>query len=147
MPTSELTDLPEVLDQAFDRKAWHGINLKGSVKGVSAELAAWRPDSRAHNIWEIIVHAAYWKHIVRQRLLGVRAGAFPHKGANCFVLPGRSGRAAWNAAWKEDVRLLTETHRALREVITEVTPSELDLRVSGPWTRRQTTNGIASHDL
>ncbi len=147
MPAFELTDVLEVLDQAFDCKAWHGINLKSSVKGVSAEWAAWRPDPRAHNIWEIIVHAAYWKHIVRQRLLGVRAGVFPHKGTHWFVRPGRTSRAAWDAAWKEDVRLLKETHRALRELIAELTPSELELRVSGTWTRRQTIIGIASHDL
>jgi hypothetical protein len=46
-------------DEAFDRKSWHGTNLRGSLRGMSARAAAWRPGPRRHNAWEIAVHTAY----------------------------------------------------------------------------------------
>ncbi|HJS59272.1 MAG TPA: hypothetical protein VKA01_14315 [Vicinamibacteria bacterium] len=58
-PTEILLGL---LDEAFDKKAWHGTNLRGSVRGLDARTAAWRPGPRRHNIWELAVHAAYWKY-------------------------------------------------------------------------------------
>ena len=48
-----------LLDEAFDKLSWHGPNLRGAIRGVSAEEAAWRPQSRARNIWELTLHAAY----------------------------------------------------------------------------------------
>ena len=57
-----------LLDEAFERKSWHGTNLRGSLRGLPAKQAAWRPGPRRHNIWEIAVHAAYWKYAVRRRL-------------------------------------------------------------------------------
>ena len=31
---------------------------------------SWRPGEGLHNIWEIVVHAAYWKYVVWRRLTG-----------------------------------------------------------------------------
>ncbi len=41
-----------LLDEAFDHKAWHGTNLRGSLRGLSARAAAWRPAAGRHNVWE-----------------------------------------------------------------------------------------------
>jgi hypothetical protein len=46
-------ELLAFLDQAYDRRAWHGPNLRGSLRRVSAEHAAWRSCPARHNIWEI----------------------------------------------------------------------------------------------
>src|SRR5437899_12362197 len=54
-----------LLDEAYERKTWHGPNLKQSLKGVSMVEAAWRPGPGRHNIWEVALHAAYWKYTVR----------------------------------------------------------------------------------
>src|SRR5437879_1186142 len=32
-----------LLDEAFDKRSWHGPNLRGAIRGVTAEQAAWRP--------------------------------------------------------------------------------------------------------
>ena len=61
--------LLEILDQAFDRKGWHGTTLRGALRGMTAEAALWRPAPGRHNIWELAVHAAYWKYVVRRRLV------------------------------------------------------------------------------
>jgi len=34
----ELITLNKMIDQAFDHKSWHGTNLKGSIKGITASL-------------------------------------------------------------------------------------------------------------
>ena len=51
-----------LLDEAFDRRSWHGTNLRGSIRGLPRSTAAWRPAPDRHNIWELVVHAAYWKY-------------------------------------------------------------------------------------
>ena len=51
--------LLELLDEAFDKKSWHGPNLRGAIRGIDAAQAAWRPAGDRHNIWELTLHAAY----------------------------------------------------------------------------------------
>ena len=98
----------QVLDQAYKRGAWHGPNLRQSLRGVSAKTAAWRPAPARHNIWEIAVHAAYWKYAVRRRLRGEKRGSFALKGSNWFKRPAELSEKAWRA----DLRMLKAEHRA-----------------------------------
>ncbi len=105
--------LLEILTQSYDRKAWHGPNLRSSLRGVSPELAAWRPAPGRHNIWEIAVHAAYWKYRVRRRLSGDKRGAFALKGSNWFKRPVELSAKAWRA----DLALLDSEHRKLRRAL------------------------------
>ena len=87
MAVSPVDLLVRLLDQAYERRSWHGPNLRGSVRGVSAAVAAHRPAEGRHNIWEVALHAAYWKYVVRRRLLGEKRGSFPLKGSNWFPRP------------------------------------------------------------
>ena len=135
-----------LLDEAFDRKSWHGTNLRGSVRGLGARQAAWRPGPRRHNIWEIVVHAAYWKYAARRRLTGEKRGSFALPGSNWFLRPGAGGEAAWHA----DVALLVDEHRRLRAVVNAL--DERSLRNVAAGAAGRTTNlalirGIAAHDL
>lgn len=104
-----------LFDEAFSKKAWHGPNLWQSLKGVSAEQAAWRPAPHRHNIWEETLHAAYWKYAVRRRLEGGRRGGFAFKGSNFFPRPEPDKLN--EAAWKEDKELLQQEHEELREIM------------------------------
>jgi hypothetical protein len=127
-----------MVDQAFDRKSWHGTNLKGSIRGLTAVDAAWRPASGRHNIWEIVVHAAYWKYVVQRRLVSGKRGSFPVKGSNWFRRP--LDEISDEAAWRADVALLTEMHQKLKAAIADSSPKALarNLRL---------ITGIAAHDL
>src|ERR1700692_3105880 len=100
-----------LLDEGFSRKTWHGPNLVQSLKGISAQQAAWRPAPGRHNIWEVALHAAYWKYAVRRRIEGGKHGSFVLKGSNFFVRP--EGNAT-EKAWKADRELLAKEHQALR---------------------------------
>lgn len=74
--------LARIIEEGYRRKAWQGPNLKGSLRLVTSADAAWRPGPGRHNIWEIAVHAAYWKYAVRRKILGERPGSFALKGSN-----------------------------------------------------------------
>src|SRR5438067_1230647 len=109
MARSEIDVLLDLLDRAYDHKSWHGPNLRGSIRKVELATAAWRPAAGRRNIWEIVVHAAYWKYIVRRRLLGEKRGSFPLKGSNWF----QRSLDATPEAWAEDLALLEQTHLTL----------------------------------
>ena len=146
MPNVEIALLLEMIDQAFDHRSWHGTNLKGSIKGVTAREAMWRPGKDRHNVWELVVHAAYWKYIVRRRILNEKRGSFPLKGSNWFPRPERGERS--DGAWKADVKLLIDTHKTLRAAVTELSLKDLEARPRGSkFTTRALVVGIASHDL
>ncbi|MDQ2870353.1 MAG: DinB family protein, partial [Acidobacteriota bacterium] len=89
-----------LIDEAYDRRAWHGPNLRGSLRGLSAADAAWRPRSGRHSIRELVVHAAYWKYVVRRRIAGGKRGSFRLEGSNWIERPDSE------ASWKEDLALL-----------------------------------------
>ena len=107
-----------LLDEAYEKKTWHGPNLKQSLKGVSAKQAAKRPGPGRHNIWEVMLHTAYWKYAVRRRIEGGKRGSFVLKGSNFFARPEK-GKAT-EAAWRADKRLLEREHRALRATVAKV---------------------------
>ena len=110
---SETGLLIELLDEAYDKKSWHGPNLRGSIRGVTAEQAAWRPAPKRHNIWELTLHAAYWKYVIRRRITGEKRGSFALPGSNFFERPIE----LTEAAWKNDVRILEAEHDALRDAV------------------------------
>lgn len=146
MPNAEIAALLEMLDQAFDHRAWHGTNLKGALRGVTAQEAARRPGKHRHNIWELAVHAAYWKYTVRRRILSEKRGSFPLKGSNWFARP-EPGKAT-EAAWKTDVALLIETHQSLRAAVAGLSPKDLDATPRGSrFSMRALVVGVAAHDL
>src|SRR5712691_6604009 len=108
--------LLDLLDEAFDKKSWHGPNLRSSIRGVTAEQAAWRPRPGGHNIWELTLHAAYWKYVVRRRITGDKRGSFIVPGSNFFPRPVKLTEAAWRA----DVEILAAEHKKLRDVVASL---------------------------
>src|SRR5258708_26444247 len=110
-----------LLDEAYEEKTWHGPNLKQSIKGVTARDAAWRPGPGRHNIWEVMLHAAYWKYAVRRRIEGGKRGSFVLKGSNFFTRPEKS--KGNEAAWSADKQLLERQHRALFATVAKLLPT------------------------
>jgi len=109
-----------LLDEAYEKRAWHGANLRGSLRGISAEQAVWRPEFERHNIQELAMHCAYWKYAVRRKLTGEKRGSFARKGSNWFLAEEPDEKQ-----WREDLKLLSAEHRALREAVEEVPPQRL----------------------
>ena len=146
MSQPQISLLLSLIDQAFDHQSWHGTNLRGSIRGINSEVAAWRPSPGRHNIWELTVHAAYWKYAVLRRLRGEKRGSFALKGSNWFERPLESGND--EAAWKGDVALLVQTHKALREALAVLSDKDLPIVPAGSKvSNAKLITGIASHDL
>ena len=144
MSHPEIESLLDLLDQAFDRKAWHGPNLLGALRGLTAAAASYRPSKRRHSCWELAVHAAYWKYAVRRRITGEKRGSFPLEGSNWFPSPARADARAWRSV----LALLREQHRLLRAVIARFPAAKLGRRGwRSKWTNEEHIYGIASHDL
>jgi uncharacterized damage-inducible protein DinB len=141
-PDKEL--LVSILDQAFNKSAWHGTNLYGSINRLSLEQLLWKPASGRHNIWEIVLHTAYWKYAVWRRLTDGTRGGFPRSPGDWPNLP----ESLSIKNWRQDRNLLLKQHNSLRQAILDCPRSRL---ISGPpkskWTFMQLIYGIASHDL
>ena len=130
------------LDQASHGRSWHGTNLRGSIRGLSAEEVVWRAQPGRHSIQEIVVHAAYWKYAARRRLTGEKRGSFALKGSNWF--PRQAGD---DDMWRADVRLLEECHHSLRAAVAALSPVSLERTVGGSLTALSLVSGIIAHDL
>lgn len=146
MPRSDrrIALLLEMLDQAFDHRAWHGPTLAGALRGVPWRLALQRPRRGRHSIWELALHAAYWKFVVRRRLTRDPDLEFPRGPANWPSVP----RHPDARSWRRDLALLRHEHRLLREVIARFPAGRLGRRGwRSRWSNLQHIYGIASHDL
>jgi uncharacterized damage-inducible protein DinB len=140
---SPIDVLLRLIDQGYDRKAWHGPNLRGAIRRVSPEAAAWRPAEGRRCIAEIVVHAAYWKYTVRRRLLGEKRGSFPLKGSNWFPR-----RVVTAASWADDVMLLEEMHWSMRAAVANLSSADLEMKSAGSkFSNLDLIAGIAAHDV
>lgn len=135
--------LLRALDESHSKNAWHGPNLKVALKGLTPEEAAWRPNPERHNIWEILLHTAYWTHIVSRRVTG-EASSFPEKGKDWFPRP----RELSESALQEDLALLEAQHRHLREIVQDLPATALLEPVkTGKGTVFDNALGIAFHHV
>jgi uncharacterized damage-inducible protein DinB len=138
-----IAELLHLLDEAYNRRSWHGTNLRGSIRGLTADQAGWRGGNK-HSIADIVVHCAYWKYSVRRRLRGEKRGSFALKGSNWFELPEPLDASAW----RRYVGLLETEHRALRAAIAELPPRELDdAPAGGKSSNRSIIHGVVLHDV
>ena len=133
-----------LIDTAYDRASWHGPNLRGSLRGVTPTQAAWRPAANRHNVWELVVHAAYWKYVAWRRLTAAKRGSFALDGSNWLSRPQQFSVGAWKA----DLQLLDDAHRTLRDVVAELRPADLAGKPKGSKASNLAlVTGIAAHDL
>ena len=123
------------MGQAYDKKAWHGTTLRGSLRGITYKEAMWRPSPKHHSIWELVKHCAYWKYVVRRKLTGEKRGSFELNGSNWF----RQDSGANEATWKRDIALLQKEHNNLMKTVASLKSEKIK--------RMDMIYGIASHDL
>ena len=139
-----VTFMLQMIDEAYNRKTWHGTNFRGSLMRVTPEMAAWRPGKNRHNIWEEVIHVAYYKYVLWRRMSGQKKGIFPYKPGkgwgDWFVRPDRiSGKS-----WKADLAILKEYHEQLRDFIAGLNPSNQ----KGDWGKiKVRVIGAAYHDV
>jgi hypothetical protein len=81
---------------------------------------------------------------LRRRLLNEKRGSFPLKGSNFFKRPIE----LTESAWKNDLRLLDDTHRSLREAVANFPPSKLNAKSpNSKYPNIFVIYGVANHDI
>ena len=134
--------LVDHLDRAYRGPSWHGTALRGTLRGLTPSQALARPAPGRNSIWNLLLHAAYWKYVVRRKLTGEARGTFPRDGANFPHLPEPANAAAWRA----DQALLDEQHALLRDAVLAIDPGTLATK-RGSWRLVDYALGAAAHDL
>lgn len=129
-----------LLDQCFDKQAWHGPHLKASIRGVDAKQALWRPQPKRHSIAEQVLHTAYWKYAVRRRLRGDKRGSFPLKGSNWFAVTAGLSQPTWD----QHRDLLDQQHKLLRQAVIDLSNRK---RASLTEQQQRLISGVAAHDV
>ncbi|MCO6459309.1 MAG: DinB family protein [Pirellulaceae bacterium] len=142
---AELQLLLRMLDDAFRGPSWHGPALRGSLRGLTSGQAVARPQSGRHNIWEQMLHAAYWKYTVHRRLRGEQRGSFPLAGSNWFERADASDASGW----RRELALLDSMHEQLRTAVAALPEERLREPIgrSGKLNHEQLIRGIALHDI
>jgi hypothetical protein len=127
--------LIRVLEEAYQRHAWHGPNLRSALRGLTPNQAFWRPDGERHSAWELMLHCAYWKHSVWRRLTGARRAPFSLQGRNFFAVTAPTARA-----WRDDLALLGESHTTLLAAVAKLPAATLAKK-------SRIVYGVAMHDV
>ncbi len=126
-------------------KLWHGgATVLGALRGVTPEVAAWKPDPDRHSIWGLALHIAYWNYAVRRRITGERSGGFPRSPSN---FPAVSDPPT-PAAWKQDRDLVRGCHESLVQALEAFDASRLDEHAGADTktTYADLITGIVLHD-
>ena len=133
--------LVDNLDRAYRGRSWHGTSLRGTLRGLLPDVALWRPAAGRNRVWDYLLHAAYWKYVVRKKLAPA-SEKFPRPGSNFPKLPEPPDAAAL----AQDLVLLDEQHELLRAAVTALRPAVLTEK-RGSWRVVDYVMGAAAHDL
>jgi DinB family protein len=149
-PISRL--LTENVQPRAGRGGWHGGPTPlGAVRGVRARQARWAPARGRKSVWQLTLHAAYWKYAVRRLLESAldtdssdATSRFPRSPSNWPTVPATAGEREWRA----DVALLRDEHQRLIEVIAQVPVARYGRKPprGKRWTLGELIVGIAQHD-
>lgn len=145
---SEINRITEQLQRAFEKDSWSGPALQEVLSAVTAESAAARPIANAHTIWEIVLHIAGWKDVVRRRLEGEPV-RLPVEGD----WPAVTDTSA--AAWQKTLSKLAQRQEALMKTVRGLTEARLaDILITeqsretgGGVSCYITLHGVVQHDL
>lgn len=130
------------LEQAFERRAWHGTTLLGAIHTLSPQDVAWRPAPERHSIHELVVHAAYWKYRVWRHLTDDSESRFEEAGADWFARHEEDA-----ARWGDDVGRLKAWHARVVAAARLFDPARLGEEAYDGYTYEDLLRGIAAHDL
>lgn len=136
--------LLDMLDEAFDREAWHGPNLIGTIGTLSLEQVSLVSPYEGYSAWQVALHCAYWKWETRKSLSPAQIGEFSRAPKDWPQLPD----AKTAETWRKDLELLLEEHRLLREAVSALSEGQLlTVQEGNRHPHAKSIYAIASHDV
>lgn len=121
-----------------------GPSLSEAIADVNADAALFRLDEAGHCIWEIVLHAAYWRHEIACALTAGDLARMSRGPENWPALPD----SANESSWKTDQQLLAASESALLAALDAFDVdrwTELP-KGGGDWTLGQLAVGLIAHD-
>jgi uncharacterized damage-inducible protein DinB len=138
---SEIARIEDQLKRAFEGEAWHGPSIRELLTNVTAEMAATKPLTGAHSIWEIVHHVTAWQEGVRRRLEGHVVELSPEED---WPPVGDTSLAAWG----HSLEALNHGHERLRSALARLSDSQLEDGVPGKdYSVYFMLHGIIQHTL
>ena len=139
----EMSRILDQLHRAYTGPAWHGPALGEILSDVTAEMAARRPLSGAHTIWELVAHITVWISVPTRRLQGEEIPVLPPE-QDWPAVPESS-----EAAWKRALETLAEAQHNLEAEVRNLTDARLSEKVLGdrPYSLYTLLHGVVQHNL
>lgn len=82
-------------EDAWNEGIWY-TSWQSAISGLSAQQAAWKPESNRHSIWEILNHIMFWQDYSLRTLAGDKPSREEVERRNWQELEETSDRA-----WEE----------------------------------------------
>jgi uncharacterized damage-inducible protein DinB len=141
---TETVRLADQIRRAFEGNAWHGDSILELLADVDAKMAAARPITNAHSIWEILLHIAAWDDAVRRRT-----------GGTAVTLTDQQNfppvKDTSDAAWRQAIDSVKQTHNELIKAVAGFPDSRLQEQVPGKTQNYYNFfymfSGIVQHEL
>jgi len=139
---SEARVLIDFMDSVFYGPGWHGPELYPTLQSLSVEQALEPAGPDGYSSWQIVLHCAYWKHVILRRL-GVIAAAFERSPEDFPALPEATDRPAW----ERDLQLLVDKHEAIKTAVRRLGNADLgQLATDEKFSKESLVLSIAAHD-
>lgn len=121
-----------------------GPSLSEVVADIDADGALFRTGKHGHSIWEIVLHAAFWRREVAHALSKGEIDRMARIPEDWPSLPQHRDEAAWRA----DRELLDESERALLVALDGFAVSDWSAspKEGGDWSLGQLAIGLIAHD-
>lgn len=138
-----IAEVLHLLNPPSEYELWHGgPHITTCLEGVGAAQALWVATPNTRSIWHFVLHIAYWKYCVRQRITGNPETHFPRAPENFPDPPKRPDVSQWES----DKALLSSENDLLIQAICQLDSEALDRSFPGGSRLLDQIMGIAMHD-
>ncbi len=143
MMTEEIKRIHKNISGVYDGKPWYGDNVLSYLFGVSAEMAAKKPEKLNHSIAEIVCHMTAWRYFVIEKMKGNAAYEVWDTELNWQRIVSLT-----EAEWQGIKDGLLKSQTQLLAQIEQMPESMLTAPVDGrKYNFRLMLQGIVQHDI
>lgn len=123
--------LIDQLTMSFDENGWF-VALKNGLKNLTAEQAAWKPDTLDNSIWGTLAHLNFYNERYLRRFKGEAVPPATGENSETFVNSDAS-ESAWQAETEKFDRIMSEWRAAIESAAEEKLSQMVSAENQSPW--------------